>query len=116
MAYASRAGQLSYHRNRASEIIHQRFSEFQAYLADNPIFVAELITEPPAGALLMPMGYRCEGLYRHPIGQGVVNLDAWQMQPRTMQRSAYKAPPRKRRGHHHQHLSLIVEHHKKEAA
>jgi hypothetical protein len=109
MALANKRGQHSRWRNHRHAVNQRRMAAFDAYLEENPIFAAELITEPPAGALLLPMAYRHEGLYQHPMGQGIVYLDAWQRQPRTVQPSAHKPPPRKRRKAD-AYTSLVVEH------
>ena len=97
MALANKRGQITRYRNLRHRQTQARMNQFEVYLEANPIFTAELVTQPPAGALMLPMSYELEGLYRYPLGQGVVYLDPWQLQPRTVQSSAHKAPPFQRR-------------------
>ncbi len=113
MSSNHRQGQLSRGRDLRHFQSQESIIQFEAYLKANPIFTAELVTQPPADALMLPMGYELEGLYRYPLGQGVVYLDAWQLQQRAVQPSAHKPPPRKRRKAD-EYTTLIVQSRMKE--
>ena len=113
MSSANRQGQVTRYRDRRYVQTQANLNQFEVYLEAHPIFRPELVTEHPPGARLLPMGIQPEGLYQYPRGQGVVYLDAWQLQLRTVQPSARKPPPRKRRKCD-EYTSLIVQHWMKE--
>ncbi len=95
MSSNHRQGQLGRHRDQSWFEMATKMDSFDDYLERNPICKPELVTEHPPGARVLPMMIEHEGLYQFKCGQGIVYLEAWQLQLRTEQRSAVKRPPRK---------------------